>query len=118
MTRVNHSKGIISKFENQISDYFESEEVTGKGLPSVQFCAEQLHLSLNYLGDLLKQETGKSAIEHIHYCFIEKAKSLLLNTTDSISEIAYGLGFGQPQNFSKLFKKKTEVSPAEYRSLN
>ena len=88
------------------------------GLPSVKYCAEELNLSPNYLGDLLKQESGKSPIEHIHYHLIEKAKNLLLNSPDSISEIAYDLGFEQPPSFSKLFKKKTGISPAEYRNLN
>lgn len=63
-------------------------------------------------------DKDKSANEHIHYHLIEKAKNLLLNSSESISEIAYGLGFEQPQNFSKLFKKKTQMSPLEYRSWN
>ena len=114
ITRSQHNKGIVSQFEKLISDYFDSEQVKLNGLPSVKYCAEKLNLSPNYLGDLLKQETGKSAIEHIHYHLIEKAKDLLLNSGQSISEIAYDLGFEQPQNFSKVFKKKTGVSPREY----
>jgi YesN/AraC family two-component response regulator len=73
-----------------------------------------LHLSPNYLGDLLKQDTGKSAIMHIHNQLIDKAKNLLLNSEKSISEIAYDLGFERPQSFSKLFKKKIGVSPRDY----
>lgn len=118
ITRSHHNKGIISKFENLISDYFESELVKVDGLPTVKYCAEKLNLSANYLGDLLKQETGKNAMEHIHYHLIEKAKNLLLNSTDSVSQIAYSLGFEQPQNFSKFFKKKTDMSPGEFRRLN
>ncbi|TKG89856.1 AraC family transcriptional regulator [Puteibacter caeruleilacunae] len=118
ITRSHHNKGVAAQFEKLVADYFDSEKVKINGLPSVKYCAEQLHLSANYLGDLLKQETGKSAIEHIHYHLIEKAKNLLLNSSESISEIAYELGFEQPQNFSKLFKKKTNMSPAEYRSTN
>ena len=114
MTRSHHNKGIASRFETLLSNYFESDQVKLKGLPSVKYCAEQLHLSSNYLGDLLKQETGKSAIDHIHYYLIEKAKGLLLNSSVSISEIAYDLGFEQRQSFSKLFKKKTGMSPKEY----
>ncbi len=114
ITRSHHSKGIIARFEEILTHYFESDQAKINGLPSVKYCAEQLHLSSNYLGDLLKQETGKSAIEHIHYYLIERAKSLLLNSTDSISGIAYHLGFEQRQSFTKLFKKKTGMSPKAY----
>ncbi len=118
ITRTSHNKGIAAQFEKLITEYFDSDQVKISGLPSVSYCARQLNLSPNYLGDLLKQETGKSAMEHIHYQLIDRAKSLLLNTEDSISEIAYTLGFEQPQNFSKLFKKKTAVSPGLYRNQN
>ena len=118
ITRSHHNKGVVSKFEELITGYLESEQVKINGLPSVKYCAEKLNLSPNYLGDLLKQETGKSAIEHIHYHLLEKAKNLLLNSSESISEIAYDLGFEQPQNFSKMFKKKVGMSPAAYRNLN
>jgi YesN/AraC family two-component response regulator len=114
ITRSHHSKGIVSQFEQLLSDYFESEQTKLNGLPSVKYCADQLHLSPNYLGDLLKQETGKNAIDHIHYYLIERAKNLLLSSSGSISEIAYDLGFEQRQSFSKLFKKKTGMSPKEY----
>lgn len=114
ITRSHHNKGVVSRFEKILFDYFESEKVKLNGLPTVKYCANQLHLSSNYLGDLLKQETGKSAIDHIHYFLIEKAKSLLLSSSNSISEIAYDLGFEQRQSFSKLFKKKTGMSPKQY----
>ncbi|MCT4639155.1 MAG: helix-turn-helix domain-containing protein [Bacteroidales bacterium] len=114
ITRRHHNRGVVSEFEKLISDYFESDKVKLNGLPSVKYCAEKLHLSPNYLGDLLKQEIGKSAIEHIHYHLIERAKDMMLNSKESISEIAYDLGFEQPQNFSKLFKKKTGMSPKSY----
>ena len=114
MTRSHHNKGIAAQFETIVSDYFESDQAKLKGVPSVKYCANQLNLSPNYLGDLLKQETGKSAIDHIHYYLIEKAKGLLLNSSASISEIAYDLGFEQRQSFSKLFKRKTGMSPKEY----
>ena len=114
ITRSNHNKGIVIRFEELLTNYFESNILNVNGLPSVKYCAEQLHLSPNYLGDLLKQETGKSAIDHIHYHLIEKAKNLLLTSSSSISEIAHYLGFEQRQSFSKLFKKKTGMSPKEY----
>jgi AraC-like DNA-binding protein len=115
ITRSHHNKGVAYQFQKLVSNYISSEQVKLEGLPTVKYCADKLNLSPNYLGDLLKQETGKSAIEHIHYHLIEKAKSLLLNSAESISEIAYDLGFERPQSFSKLFKKKTGVTPKEFR---
>jgi YesN/AraC family two-component response regulator len=80
--------------------------------------AEQVHLSPNYLSDLLKKETGMNAQDHIHYQLIEEAKRILLNTDQNVSEIAYELGFEYPQYFSKLFKLKTGKTPLEFRSMN
>jgi AraC-like DNA-binding protein len=77
-----------------------------------------MNMSGSYLSDLLKIETGNSAKDHIHSYLIEKAKTTLLNSNSSISEIAFGLGFEYPQHFSKLFKGKVGLSPTEYRNLN
>lgn len=115
ITRRHANHTVVKKFEKLLVNYFDSQETHINGLPSVRQLAEKLHFSPKYLSDLLKQETGKSAIEHIHYHLIEKAKNLLLNSQESISEIAYQLGFEQAPSFSKLFKKKTGLSPKEYR---
>jgi YesN/AraC family two-component response regulator len=80
--------------------------------------AQELSFSPNYLSDLLKKETGKTAQEHIHLFVIERAKNSLLNSSKTISEIGYSLGFDYPQHFSNLFKLKTGMSPSEYRNLN
>lgn len=115
ITRTNSNKGLLSKFEDILIDYFESDLPREKGLPSVKYCADKLSLSANYLSDLLKKETGKNAQEHIHFHLIETAKEMLLSSTSSVSQIAYQLGFEYPQYFSKIFKKKTGVTPAAYR---
>lgn len=114
ITRRNYHKDIVSKFDDLLSNYFDSDLIREQGLPSVKYCAEKLNVSPNYLGDLLKQETGQGALEHIHYQVIERAKNLLLNSDQRVSGVAYSLGFEYPQSFSKLFKKKTGVSPKEY----
>lgn len=88
------------------------------GLPTVHYCAENLHLSPNYLGDLIKKETGKSAQEYIQLKLIDVAKEKVFDTSKSISEIAYELGFKYPQHFSRLFKKMVGFSPNEYRLMN
>ena len=117
-SRVNLNGDTISKFERFLINYYEPDKVFQNGIPSVEYCAKQLNLSPNYLSDLLKRETGKTALEHIHFFLIEKAKNSLLNSTDTISGIAYSLGFEYPQHFSNLFKSKTGFSPKEYRHLN
>jgi AraC-like DNA-binding protein len=114
-TRTNQNKDIITKFEQLLIEYIHSERPNYSELPTVKFCAEKLNLSPNYLSDLLKSETGKNTQEHIHYHLLDKAKTLLQGSNQTISEIAYELGFEYPQNFSKLFKKKFGISPTDYR---
>ena len=118
ITRKNTNKDSVFQIENILKAYFKSTELQAKGLPTVKYLADQVHLSPNYLSDLLKRETGMNAQDHIHYYLIEEAKSILLNTDSSVGEIAYLLGFEYPQYFSKLFKLKTGKTPVEYRSLN
>jgi len=118
ITRTETNKDIIADFEALLDHYFESEVLQKLGFPSVKYFAEQLHLSPNYLSDLLKKETGKNGTEHIQLHVIELAKDKLMSSTVSVSEIAYDLGFEYPQYFSKMFKKNTGMTPAEYRNLN
>jgi AraC-like DNA-binding protein len=116
LTRTNQNKDILSRFETFISSYFNSDELKTKGIPSVKYCAERMNLSPNYFSDLLRSETGKTTQDHIHHYLLDKAKNLLANSDLSISEIAFELGFEYSQNFSKLFKNKTGLSPTLYRA--
>jgi AraC-like DNA-binding protein len=118
ITRKNSNSNTVSKIENLLKNYFKSDKLTGTGLPSVKYLADSVHLSASYLSDLLKKETGMNAQDHIHYYLIEEAKNILLHSNNSISEVAYSLGFEYPQYFSKLFKQKTGLTPIEYRNLN
>lgn len=115
ITRSVHNSDLISRFEKELQSYFDSDKPSTLGLPSVKQCAADLGLSPDYLSDMLKQETGKNTQEHIHYELINRAKNELLGSSHSISEIAYSLGFEYPQYFSKLFRKKTGMTPAEFR---
>ena len=117
-TRTNLNLDAISKFEKVLNSYYETSKAYDIGLPTVSYCAKELNLSNSYLSDLLKKETGKTAQEHIHLFIIEKAKINLLNSTDSVSQIGYNLGFEYPQHFSNLFKSKTGFTPREYRNVN
>ncbi|SHK34349.1 helix-turn-helix domain-containing protein [Chryseobacterium polytrichastri] len=118
ITRDHANKGILEKFEELLNSYFLSDKPLNKGLPSVTSCAEELHLSTNYFGDLIKKETGKTAQEYIQAKVIEVAKERIFDADKSISEIAYELGFKYPQHFSRLFKQRTGTTPNEYRNLN
>jgi AraC-like DNA-binding protein len=118
ITRSQTNKTIIAQIEIILAGYFSNAKIKDRGLPSVKFLADNVHLSPSYLSDLLRKETGKNAQEHIHFYLIDEAKNLLLNSEKNVSEIAYDLGFEDPQYFNKLFKKKTGKTPMEYRNLN
>ena len=118
ITRNDANRSNIEKFEKLLSEYFHSDKPQTIGLPAVTYCADQLNLSPNYFGDMVKKETGKTAMEYIHLKIIAMAKERLLDTSRSISEIAYDLGFKYPHHFTRVFKKSTGVTPNDYRSLN
>ena len=116
-TRTNLNKDLVGRFEDYLRDYFSNKAIDS-GLPTIGACGKALNMSGQYLSDLLKLETGKSAKYHIHDFVIDRAKTTLLNSDKPISEIAYDLGFEYPQHFSRLFKVKTGLSPTEYRNIN
>lgn len=118
ITRETLNKDILVRFEALLNDYFDANLPQTIGLPTVTYCAEKLHLSANYFGDLVKKETGKSALEYIQTKVIDLAKEKLFDTSKTISEIAYGLGYRYPQHFTRLFKEKVGISPMEYRAVD
>ncbi|UPK67617.1 helix-turn-helix domain-containing protein [Chitinophaga filiformis] len=118
ITRDNANKGILERLEHLLKDYFSSDKPQLEGLPSVAYCAEALHLSPNYFGDLVKKETGRSAQEYIQSKVIDVAKERVFDMNKSVSEIAYELGFKYPQHFTRLFKQKVGVTPNDYRMMN
>lgn len=115
LTRKITNHKILNRLEDILAEYFNGDALSQKGLPTVQYIANTLNISPNYLSDLLKVLTGQSTQQHIHDKLIEKAKEKLSTTDLSVSEIAYELGFEHPQSFSKLFKTKTKLSPLEFR---
>ena len=118
ITRENVNKGFLEKFEELLNGYFSSDKPHTIGLPTVAWFAEELHLSANYFGDLIKNETGKPAKEYIIDKIIDLAKSKTYITGKTVSEIAYELGFKYPQHFSRLFKQRVGITPNEYKNLN
>ena len=117
-TRSAQNTNVVSKVESLLKNYYKTHDIIESGQPTIEFLAGECNLSPNYLSDLLSKETGRSAKEHINDFLIEKAKHLLLSSTDSISGVAYSLGFNYPHYFGRLFKKKTGKTPQEFRQLN
>lgn len=116
VTRSNVNHDLITRFERLLDDYFIGERAGSDGLPTVKQCANELCLSPNYFGDLIKKETGKTAQEYIQFRLIDIAKERVLDPSKSLSQIAYDLGFQYPQHFTRLFKKLVGQTPNEYRT--
>ena len=116
ITRKKSGHQVFGKLDQLPNDSFHGENAAGKGLPTVKYLSEQMHMSPGYLSSLLKNLTGMSMQQHIHEKLIERAKERLSTTALAVSQIAYELGFEHSQSFSKLFKSKTSLSPLEFRA--
>jgi AraC-like DNA-binding protein len=117
-TRSASSIDIVSKVELLLKNYYLENQLIENGQPNIQYLADKCNLSPSYLSDLLTKETGRSSKDHINDFLVDKAKHLLLSSSDSISGIAYTLGFNYPHYFGRLFKQKTGKTPQEYRQVN
>ena len=115
ITREIPNRGILSRFEKTVHQWFESGKAREFGLPTVQMCASEACLSPNYFGDLIKKELGKTAQEYIRLYVIDRAKELIAENELNVSEIAYELGFKYPHHLTRVFKKVTGMTPNEYR---
>lgn len=118
ITRNDVNKDFLEQFEKLLNDYYQSDKPQAIGLPSVTYCAEQLNLSANYFGDLIKKETGKTPLEYIRLKVMDMAKQAILENRKSFSEIAYELGFKYPQHFTRLFKQQVGSTPNGYKIKN
>jgi len=116
ITREKANHEVLERLETLLDAYFNSTNLAERGLPTVQYVAECLHLSPKYLSNILRLVTGQNTQQHIHAQLIAKAKEKLSTTPLTVSEIAYELGFEHVQSFSKLFKTKTNLSPLEFKS--
>jgi len=115
ITRKTASNDLLARFEALLSEYFNSDQPSLTGLPTVMHLAGPLNVSPHYLSDMLRTITGQNTQQHIHQKLIEKSKELLSTSNLTIGEIAYKLGFEHPQSFNRTFKKKTNVSPLDFR---
>jgi len=112
---TNVSGTTLKKFQDLLANYFETMLHQSKGLPTVNYLADKLSISPRYLSDVLKQETGKTALDHIHIYLIKEAKNLLLSSDNNVAQIAYDLGFETPSYFTRLFKKVVGHTPVQYK---
>ncbi len=113
ISRTVSNNGTLTKFEKLLKDYFEKDEQLKNGVPTVQYCSEQLNMSASYLSDVIKRATGETANYHIKQYVVQLAKNRLVSGMNS-SEVAYSLGFDYPQHFSRTFKKVTGETPSDY----
>ncbi|TRZ45110.1 helix-turn-helix domain-containing protein [Robertkochia solimangrovi] len=104
---------IVSEFQQLLRDYYKGPI---EGIPTVHYFAEKMHLTPNYLGDVIKTYTHKSTIETIHEHVAESAKTLLKESSLSNTEIAFELGFDYPNYFARFFKKQTQLTPKQFRA--
>ena len=118
LTRSKVNSNILQRFEYLLHDYFESGKATRLGLPSVAYFADQVCLSANYFGDLIKKETGKTAQEYIQLILVDEAKKQLLGSTLGINQIAEQLGYQDTQHFIRMFKKRVGRTPLKFRVEN
>jgi AraC-like DNA-binding protein len=118
ISREHVNQGVVARFEDLLNQYFISDQAQTLGLPTVSYFAEQMHLSPNYFGDLIKKETGQSVKELIQNKLIDVAKELVFDGEKTVNEIAYELGFKYPQHFTRLFKQRVGNTPMAYRNLN
>ena len=118
LTRQPMNSDLLARFETLLEDYFSSRKPATDGIPTVQYCADKLNLSTSYFSDLVKKETGVSALKHIQQKTLDVAKLRIMDTTKSVCEISYELGFSYPQHFSRWFKKLEGCTPNEYRMVN
>lgn len=117
-TRSAQNSDIVTKVERLLQDYYKDNNLVEVGQPTIQYLADKCHVSASYLSDLLTKETGRSTKDHINDFLINKAKHLLLSSRESVSSIAYSLGFNYPHYFGRVFKQKTGFSPKDYRQVN
>lgn len=115
ITRNQVNKDVLMKFEQLLDNYFLEGHPQQQGLPSVKYFADQICLSPNYFGDLIKKETGKTAQENIQNKIIDLAKEWIIGSNKTISQISYELGFQYSQHFNRLFKKAVGCTPTKYR---
>ena len=113
--QIQSSSDLLTRFENLLKRYYDEGQQLTHGLPTVKYCAQELFLSTNYFGDLIRQMTDDTAGNIIRRFVMSQAQKLLINGT-GITSTAEQLGFEYPQHFTRMFKKHFGESPSQYLS--
>lgn len=116
ITREDMNHDALARFERLLDDYLYSDTAAEMGIPTVKYFADKICLSPNYFGDLVKQETGKTAQEYIQLKMISVAKERILDPVATIKQIAESLGFQHPQHFVRFFKRQEGCTPKEFQN--
>lgn len=115
ITREHLNHNTLARFEHLLDDYLDSDQALIEGIPTVRFFADKICLSPNYFGDLVKQQTGKTAQEYIHLKMLSRAKEQMMDPDKNIKQVAESLGFQYPQHFVRFFKRMEGCTPKEFR---
>jgi AraC-like DNA-binding protein len=108
-TATSTDKLLLTRFQSKIDENFQQYHEVGD-------YAAMLHISAGHLSEVVKSQSGKPAIKHIHDRLVMEARRLLLHTDKSLKDIAFDLGFSDASYFNRFFKRETGTTPAGYRS--
>lgn len=108
-------EAIVTRLNKLLADYTSGDRTTLSGMPTVASLAEALHISSNYLGDVVRKKLGRSAQQHIRHEIVQEAKRQLRYSETPISEISYSLGFKYPHHLTRVFKREEGITPNQYR---
>jgi len=100
----------ITKAKLLVKQWIEAEKNV-----NLEIIAQEMYLSPYYLSRLFKKVDGITFIDYVLDCRIEKAKVQLLTTNETIEFIAISCGYNESNSFRRMFRKKTGVSPSDYR---
>lgn len=115
----NNDLKTVSRFKSILELAFQPDKTYDEAHPhQVQFYAEKVNLHPNHFNAVIKRITDKSASEHIYEHILSLAKSKLLNSTNSVKEIAYELYYSYPNHFGNFFKTRTGLTPSQFRKAN
>ena len=108
--------GEPSADQRLLRTYQASIEAHFRELHEVGAYAGLLYISAGHLSEVVKAQSGKPAIKHLHERLVLEARRLLCYTPQSLKEIAFDLGFSDASYFNRFFKRETGLTPADYRA--
>ena len=108
-TRQPRSVAIFNRFVSLVAEHCDKQR-------TLDFYADKLCLSKQYLGSLVSEVSHRSASEWIEEAALARIKVMLLHSTASLGEISEHMSFPEPSHFSRYFKRLTGMTPNQYRN--